>query len=80
MYGDLDGYYLSCVKGTAKDGFAGIASATMEELERDTCIRRIASQEYRLLSRHRHQNAIHVRSKSDKRLFSKEVTRDAKRE
>ena len=31
-----------------------------------------------MLSRHRHQNAIHVRSKSDKRLFSKEVTRDAK--
>lgn len=38
------------------------------------------SREYRLLSRHRHQNAIHVRSKSDKRLCSKEVTRDAKRE
>ena len=50
MYGDLDGYYLSCVKGTAKDGFAGIASATMEELERDTCIRRIASQSFQELS------------------------------
>ena len=37
VYGDLDGCYLSCVKGTAKDGFAGIISATMKgELESDT--------------------------------------------
>jgi len=37
VYGDLDGCYLSCVKGTAKDGFAGITSATMKgELESDT--------------------------------------------